>query len=299
VVIAGPTAIGKTETGIRIAGYFKSPIISADSRQVFKELKIGTSAPTEKQLKNIRHYFISDRSIHNKFNASIYEMEVNSLLDQLFINHPVILMVGGSGLYINAVCKGIDELPTVDKEIRKKIQEQLDREGVESLRKDLKILDPISYSKIDLKNHKRIQKAIEITIMTGKPYSSFLTSTEKIRNYQIIRIALDMDRTELYMTINGRVLKMMENGFEEEAHKMYPFRSNNALNTLGYKELFSYFEGKTDRNQAITSIQANTRKYARKQLTWFRKDPSYSWFHPGDHKNIVDFINKQIENLEN
>lgn len=299
VVIAGPTAIGKTEAGIRIAKHFNSPIISADSRQVFKELRIGSSAPTQSQLKEVPHYFVSDRSIRDEINASTYEVEVNQLLDHLFLKYRVILLVGGSGLYIDAVCKGIDDLPSVDKEIRKKVQEQLDREGVESLRKDLKILDPVSYSRIDLKNHKRIQKALEITIMTGKPYSSFLTDTHKNRDYHIIRIALDMDRKDLYNNINRRVIKMMENGFEEEALKLYPYRNNNALNTVGYKELFLYFEGKTDRQQAIASIQASTRKYARKQLTWFRKNPAYQWFHPGDINGMIEFIDKQIKILQN
>jgi len=299
VIIAGPTAVGKTETGIRIARHFGSPIISADSRQIFRELKIGTSAPSELQMKEVPHYYVSNKSIHDDFNASKYEVEVNHLLCELFIHHPVILLVGGSGLYIDAVCKGIDDLPATDKEIRKKIQEQLDHEGVESLRKDLKMLDPLSYSRIDLRNHKRIQKALEITLMTGRPYSSLLTFTDKKRNYQIIRIALNMDRKELYNIIDKRVINMMENGLEEEARRVYPYRNQNALNTVGYKELFSYFEGKINRDEVISSIQSNTRKYARKQMTWFRRDSSYEWFHPKEVNNIIDYISKKIGKPEN
>jgi tRNA dimethylallyltransferase len=295
VIIAGPTAIGKTSTGISIAKHFGSPVISADSRQIFKELKIGTAVPSDEQLLAVRHYFVRNISIHDNYNASKYEFEVNQLLSELFEKHSVILLVGGSGLYIDAVCWGIDDLPEIDPEIRKKVQQQFENEGIESLRRDLKLLDPVSYQKVDLRNHKRIQKALEVTLMTGRPYSSFLTAPEKKRNYQIIRIALDMDRTELYNSINQRILSMMENGLENEARSVYPYRNINALNTVGYKELFLYFDGKISRDEAISTIQSNTRKYARKQITWFRKEQSYVWFHPSEINKIIGYIENQIE----
>ncbi len=294
IVVAGPTAVGKTHTGITIAKHFGSPVISADSRQIFMELKIGTAGPSDLQVLEVPHYFVRNKSIHENFNASKYETEVNQLLSELFKIYPVVLMVGGSGLYIDAVCKGIDDLPEIDPEIRNKVREQFEKEGIESLRRDLKILDPVSYQKVDLRNHKRIQKAIEVTLMTGKPYSSFLTSPEKERNYQIIRIALDMDRIELYNSINQRIFFMMENGFENEARNLYPFRNINALNTVGYKELFLFFDGKITRDEAIRTIQSNTRKYARKQLTWFKKDKTYQWFHPSDVEKIITCIENQI-----
>lgn len=296
IVIAGPTAVGKTFTGITIARHFGAAVISADSRQIFKELVIGTAGPSEQQLHEVPHYFVRNKSIHDNFNASKYEVQVNQLLSELFEINPVVLLVGGSGLYIDAVCKGIDELPEVDPEIRKKIQEQFEKEGIESLRRDLKILDPASYEKVDLRNHKRIQKALEVTIMTGKPYSSLLTSTEKNRNYDIIRIALDMDRKVLYDSINKRILKMMDDGLEDEAQNVYPYRDINALNTVGYKELFLFFDGKISRDEAVRSIQSNTRKYARKQLTWFKKNKKYQWFHPFEVNKIISCIEDQIEN---
>jgi tRNA dimethylallyltransferase len=290
VVIAGPTAVGKTDTVIKLARHFDSVIISADSRQLYRELKIGTSAPTEIQLKAVPHFFIANKSIHDDFNASMYEAEVNHLLSDLFKSYRLIFLAGGSGMYIEAVCKGIDDLPEVDKKIRGKIQDQFDNEGIESLRRDLKILDPVSYSRLDLRNPKRIQKAIEITVMTGKPYSSFLTSPEKKRDYGIIRLALDIERKELYRRINERVLDMMDAGFEEEAREVYPYRNYNALNTVGYKELFLYFDGRMTREEAIRSIQASTRRYARKQITWFRRESSYKWFNPDDLERIILFI---------
>ncbi len=298
LVIAGPTGVGKTSAGIIIAKYFNAPIISADSRQFFKELEIGTAAPSQQQLNEVPHYFVLNKSIHEKFNASKYEVEVNQLLSKLFKNHSIVLLVGGSGLYIDAVCKGIDDLPSIDPDIRKQIQEKFNNEGIESLRRDLKIVDPETYNKIDLRNPKRIQKALEITLMTGKPYSSFLTFSKKRRNYKIIKIALDMERQDLYKIINNRVNRQIENGFVEEARQVYPFRELNALNTVGYKELFLYFEGKLSLDEAIISIQSNSRKYARKQLTWFRKDKTYTWFHPEDVQSIISFIKDQLNLME-
>ncbi len=291
IVIAGPTAVGKTTLSIAIARSLNTEIISADSRQIYKELKIGTAVPTVEELSAVKHHFIQKISIHEYYNASKYEDEVNLLLENLFQNHDKVILCGGSGLYIDAVCKGIDMLPEIDPVVREKIQQQFNKEGIESLLEDLLKLDPDSFNKIDLNNPKRVQKALEISIITGKPYSSFLTSPEKKRAYNIKRIALDMNREELYERINSRVLRMVDEGLVDEARALYPMRYINALNTVGYKELFQYFAGELSLGEAIAKIQSNTRNYARKQLTWFRKDKSTKWFHPLDYVLITDYIN--------
>ncbi len=290
IVIAGPTAVGKTKLSIAIAKELGTEIISADSRQVYKELNIGTAVPSLDELAEVRHHFIQNISIHDYYNASKYEDEVNHLLNGLFQKHKQVILCGGSGLYIDAVCNGIDQLPEIDPEIRTQIQTKLEEEGIESLREDLLRLDPDSFDKIDLDNPKRIQKALEISIITGKPYSSFLTSPRKKRNYKIKKIALDMNREELYERINSRVLRMFEEGLPEEARQLYPYRKINALNTVGYKELFSHFDGDLSLEEAIIKIQSNTRNYARKQLTWFRKDENIRWFNSNDFENIMNFI---------
>jgi tRNA dimethylallyltransferase len=290
IVIAGPTGIGKTGLSIAIAKKLNSEIISADSRQIYKELKIGTAVPSKDELAQIRHHFIQTISIHDYYNASKYEDEVNLLLGKLFVKHDRVILCGGSGLYIDAVCKGIDLLPEIDPAIRDKIQQQYEKEGIESLLEDLLKLDPASFDKIDLNNPKRIQKALEISIITGKPYSSFLTSPEKKRVYKIKKIALDMNREELYERINSRVAGMVEHGLIDEARSFYPLKKINALNTVGYKELFEYFEGKLSLEEAIKKIKSNTRNYARKQLTWFRKDEGTKWFHPSEFEEIMNII---------
>ena len=295
VIIAGPTAVGKTRLSIEIAGEYSSEIISADSRQIYREMRIGTAVPSEEQLRSVKHHFIQAISIHDNYNAAKYETEVINLLDELFLNHPVLFLTGGSGLYIDAVCSGIDEFPDSDPDLRKNLVKKLHDEGIESLRRDLKILDPESYARIDLRNSKRIQKALEISIMTGKPYSSFLSGKPKERPFNIIRIALDMNRDKLYERINRRTAGMMNDGLGVEARELFPFRYINALNTVGYKEMFDYFDGKTNLQEAVAGIQANTRKYARKQLTWFRKNNYYQWFNPEDKKGIMEYIKMKMK----
>jgi len=297
IVIAGPTASGKTNLGIEMAKSFGTEIISADSRQIYKEMSIGTAAPGDDQLKQVKHHYIKTISIFDTYNAYRYEVDVLSLLDKLFAKHNIVFMVGGSGLYIDAVCEGIDYFPDTDPALRMKLEEEYRNEGIEGLRRQLKILDPVSYSKTDLKNPKRIQKALEISLMTGKPYSSFLSGTPTERPFGIIRTALDPRREELYRNINNRVLVMMENGLEEEARKLYPHKHINALNTVGYRELFECFDGSVNREEAIEKIQANTRKYARKQMTWFRKNDKYKWFHPDELKEIEMYIKSSVNSL--
>lgn len=290
ITLVGPTASGKTELGIKLAEKLKTEIISADSRQIYKELQIGTAPPTTEQLERVAHHFIGNKSIYNYFNASMFELEVLSLLPTLFAQFDNVLMVGGSGMYIDAVCSGIDDIPTVDPVIRAKLQEQYKKEGIESLRIQLKILDPEYYNMVDLRNPNRILKGLEISIMTGKPYSSFLTRTKKTRDFSIVKIGINRDRDNLYKRINQRVDQMMDQGFLEEARNLYSNRELNALNTVGYKELFSYLDGKITLDTAIELIKRNTRRFAKRQITWFQRDSEITWFHPKEEENILKFI---------
>lgn len=293
IVILGPTGIGKTEVAIKVAAELDTYIISADSRQVFKELNIGTAVPSSSQMKKVKHYFIQHKSIHDYYSASMYEQEVISLLKKLFPVKGKVVMTGGSGLYIDAVCEGIDDIPDVDPETRKKVEEKLNSEGVNSLRNDLRLLDPESYKKVDLKNPKRIQRAVEICLSTGKPYSSFLTDKNKKRDFKVLKIGLYREREELYKKINNRVEKMVKAGLVEEAKKLYQYRNLNSLNTVGYKELFDHFDGKTNLAESIELIKRNTRRYAKRQLTWFQKDKNTHWFEPSDINKILELIRKE------
>jgi tRNA dimethylallyltransferase len=290
IIILGPTASGKTAAGIQIAKIFQTEIISADSRQFYKELKIGTAVPDKNQLKSIRHHFIQAISVQDYYNVSIYEQEVLEILERLFSAKDIAVMVGGSGMYIDVVCHGIDDLPAIDPLVREKYQQKLKYEGIESLRFELKKLDPVYYAKADLKNHKRILKALEITVMTGIPYSSFLTGLKKERSFNILKIGLNPDRNELYEKINLRVDNMIQHGLIDEARSLNHSRHFNALNTVGYKEIFDYLEGKITLEQAVSLIKRNTRRYARRQLAWFRRDKSIVWFKPDDIEAVVDFI---------
>ena len=290
IVILGPTGVGKTKVAVEVAKKLNTEIISCDSRQIYKELKIGTAVPSEKELAEIKHHFIQTKSIHDYYNASMFEFEVLELLDKLFIKCDHVLMAGGSGLYINTVCDGIDDLPAVDPDLRKELIEKYDNEGIEGLRKQLKLLDPEYYAIVDLKNHKRILKAIEVSLATGKPYSSFLKHRKKERPFSILKIGLSIEREELYSRINKRVDKMVEEGLLDEAKKYHKDKHLNSLNTVGYKELFDYLDNNTTLDKAIELIKRNSRNYARKQLTWFRKDKDIKWFNPEDIGQIIVFI---------
>ncbi len=296
VVLTGPTGIGKTKTGIQIARHFKTEIVSADSRQIFKELHIGTAVPTNIELYTVAHHFIQTHSITENYNASKFELEALKCFEKLFSKYNLVLMVGGSMLYIDAVCKGIDFMPDVDPEIREKLKIRFKKEGLESLRLQLKKLDQEYYKNVDLKNPNRIIHALEICLMTGKPYSSFRSNPKKIRPFKIIKIGLDCPRDELHKRINNRVDKMIVNGLEEEAKKVYQLKHLNSLNTVGYRELFDYFDGLITREKAIELIKRNTRRYARKQLTWFRNDSEMNWFQPEETSKIIDFIENKIDN---
>ncbi len=288
IVLTGPTAVGKTELSLSLAESLGSFIISCDSRQIYKELSIGTASPTPDQLARVKHFFVGTRSIHDYYSAAKFETDVLELLNtHPYNNTETVVMTGGSMMYIDAVCNGIDDMPDVDQELRKDLYSQFEEEGLDSILAQLKILDPEYYQKVDLKNHKRVIHALEICLMTGKPYSSFRKQTPKQRPFEITKICLDRDRKELYERIDKRVIKMIDDGLEQEARALYPYRHLNALNTVGYKEMFSYIDGEITLDQAITQIQNNTHKYARKQLTWFRKDKSYKWIN-ADIKKISD-----------
>jgi tRNA dimethylallyltransferase len=295
VVIVGPTASGKTPLAVSLAKTFNSVIISADSRQMYREMRIGTAVPDSKTLAAIQHYFIGNLSIFDYYNASMYEIEVNNLLKSLFDSKDRVFMVGGSGLYINSVCKGIDDFPATDPVVREQLMTQYKEEGIEGLRSLLRRLDPVYYEKTDLRNYKRILKALEVSIMAGKPYSSFLSGEGKPRDYTILQIGLQLPRDELYKHIDFRVDQMLAEGFEDEARLLFPHRTCNALNTVGYKELFNYFEGKISREEAIRLIKRNTRRYAKRQISWFSRDKEIHWFHPGDISKIENFIIQETE----
>ncbi len=294
LILLGPTGVGKTDLSIEIAKYFNTEIISCDSRQIYEEMRIGTAVPDQQTLQTIPHHFIRSHSIHNYYNASKFEEEVLERLELLFQAKDVVLMTGGSMMYIDALCKGIDDLPEVDDELRKSLMERMETEGIESLRNELRYHDPVYYNEVDLRNPKRILHALEICLMTGKPYSSFRINEQKKRPFKIIKLGLNRDREVLYNRINQRVDAMFDEGLEKEALNLYPFRNLNSLNTVGYRELFDYFDGKLTIEEAKEKIKANSRKYARKQLTWFRRDSEIVWFTPDKKKEIIAFADQQL-----
>jgi len=294
IILLGPTGVGKTELSIEIASHFATEIISCDSRQIYREMSIGTAVPDANTLEKILHHFIHSHSIQDYYNASKYEMEVLDKLDLLFEKSNVVLMTGGSMMYIDAVCKGIDNLPEIDTELRNSLIRRMNNEGIESLRTELRYIDPVYYKEVDLRNPKRILHALEICMMTGKPYSSFRTNKAKARDFNIIKVGLNRERGILYNRINLRVDKMFSEGLVDEARRLYPFRHLNSLNTVGFKELFDFFDGSISVEEAKEKIKANSRKYARKQLTWFGRDPSITWFSPEMINDIVSFIDHQL-----
>ena len=284
--------MGKTNLCMDIAGQLGIPIINSDSRQLFRQLPIGTAQPTKEQRARVRHYFVGTLDIGDYYSASMYEQDVMSLLQQLFAGSDYALLSGGSMMYIDAVCNGIDDIPTVDDETRSLMKRRLAEEGLEALVEELKRLDPEHYELVDRQNPRRVVHALEICHMTGKTYTSFRTSQKKQRPFIIIKIGLNREREELYQRINQRVDQMMEEGLLEEARTMLPYREANALNTVGYKELFNYFDGVWNLSEAVERIKGNTRRYARKQLTWFKRDTQMRWFHPDDQELMMNYISQ-------
>lgn len=294
IVLLGPTGVGKTELSLSIAEAYHTSIVSADSRQLYADIKIGTAAPTAEQLARVPHYFVRTLDLHDYYSAAQYEMEVLKKLEELFRENDVVVLTGGSMMYIDAVCKGIDDIPTVDNETRQLMLERYEQEGLERLCAELKLLNPEYYQIVDLKNHKRVIHALEICYMTGKTFTSFRTQTQKERPFEILKIGLKREREELYERINRRVDIMMEEGLLEEARRVYPFRQLNSLNTVGYKELFNYLDGTWELPFAIEKIKQNSRIYSRKQMTWFKRDQHITWFHPEDTAEIMSFLQKNI-----
>lgn len=290
IVVTGPTAVGKTALTIEIAKHYGIPIINADSRQIYQELKIGTASPTAEQMQQVKHYFVGTKSITDYYNASMYEQEVVQLLEKLFVDSPVQLLSGGSMMYIDAVCNGIDDIPTVRDDIRNEMKRRYQEEGLEALCEDLRRLDPEHYEVVDRQNHRRVIHALEICYQTGKTYTSFRTQKRKERPFQIVKIGLTRDRQELYDRINQRVDTMMSEGLLDEVRSVAAYRSTNALNTVGYKELFDYLDGRWPLEEAVERIKGNTRRYARKQLTWYKRDEQVTWFHPDQQDKILKFI---------
>lgn len=296
-VIVGPTAVGKTAVSLEAALHLGVPVINADSRQIYKELPIGTAAPTEEQQRAVRHFFVGTRHLTDYYSASLYEQEVMALLPGLFKaspSHKVALMSGGSMMYIDAVCNGIDDIPTVDDETRETLKRELAEKGLPTLVERLHKLDPDYWEIVDKNNYRRVIHALEICQMTGRTYTSFRTHTAKPRPFRVLKIGLNRDRAEMYDRINRRVVDMVDQGLIDEALHVYPYRDMNALNTVGYKEMFDYLDGLELLDDTITRIQSNTRRYMRKQLTWFKRDPNIKWFNPENIKEIINYIENSI-----
>ena len=297
VVLIGPTAVGKTETSFAIAEHYCCPIISADSRQMYQGMKIGTAMPTEDELARHKHHFVGQLIPGDYYSAARYESEVLALLEKEFQHHPTMLLTGGSMMYIDAVCNGIDDIPTVDDETRTMVLKKYESEGIDTLAAELRLLDPEYYNEADIKNPKRVMHALEICYMTGKPYSSFRTQKKKERPFNIIKIGLQREREELYSRINSRVDKMIEQGLVDEVKSFAHLKNHNSLNTVGYKEIFKYLDGEWDLPFAIEKIKQNTRIYSRKQMTWYRKNSEITWFHPSEIGKILEHIDKVISSV--
>lgn len=294
IVIIGPTGVGKTELSLQMAEFFCTDILNADSRQLYRDIPIGTAAPTAEEMARVPHHFVGTLGLEDYYSAAQYEVDALSLLDQLFQTKDVVIMSGGSMMYIDAVCKGIDDIPTIDTDTRDLMKERYEKEGLESLVNELRLLDPEYYQICDLKNPKRVVHALEICYMTGKTYTSYRVRSVKQRPFNIIKIGLNRDREELYARINSRVDQMVDKGLLEEAKKVLPYRHCNSLNTVGYKELFKYFDGEWDLDFALEKIRRNSRVYSRKQVTWFKKDEQVKWFHPEAIEEIKEYIQKEM-----
>ncbi len=294
VVITGPTGVGKTELGIDLARFFDTPIINADSRQMFRGMSIGTAAPTKEQLQAVKHYFVATLNLTDYYNAAMFERDALKLIHTLFNkdknSNDVVLLCGGSMMYIDAVCNGIDEMPTIDAELRESLKQRLANEGLAPLLEELRKHDPDYYESVDRNNWRRVVHGLEICLQTGRTYTSFRKRATKPRDFKIVKICISLPREQLYDRINSRVDSMMERGLLDEAQSLYPMRHLNALNTVGYKELFDHFDGHYTLEEAVERIKGNTRRYARKQLTWFKRDPAVAWFTPYDKDAIIKHI---------
>ncbi|MDR0907123.1 MAG: tRNA (adenosine(37)-N6)-dimethylallyltransferase MiaA [Rikenellaceae bacterium] len=290
IVIVGPTGSGKTDLSIRLARHFGAPILSADSRQVYRGMAIGSAQPTEEQLAVAQHYFVADRAVTDRFTCADFESEALALLDKLFHTQDKVIAVGGSGLYVDALCRGLDELPDADIEIRNTLNARLQSKGLEPLVELLRQLDPAYWARVDRHNPARVVRALEVCLQTGVPYSTFRSGAATERPFDIVKIGVDMERAELYERIDRRVDEMLAAGLEAEARALYPHRNLPSLQTVGYREMFGYFAGEYSLDEAVRLIKRNSRHYAKRQMTWFRRDPSIRWFPPTDLAQIISYI---------
>lgn len=287
VVVTGPTGVGKTAVAIRLARDLGTEIVSADSRQIFRDIPIGTAAPTAEEQAEVKHHFVGILGLEDYYSAAQFEADVLALLPALFEKSDYVVMCGGSMMYVDAVCKGIDELPTISDAVRRDVAERLERDGADAMREELRRLDPVYYNQVDLNNMKRVAHAVEICLEAGCPYSELRTNSVKERPFRIVKIGLNLPREQLFDRINRRVLKMVDEGLVDEVRRVYPLRRLNSLNTVGYKELFAWLDGTMDYDTAVARIQKNTRVYAKKQLTWYAKDPDIRWMEPTDYEAIL------------
>ena len=295
IVVVGPTGSGKSALAVELAQHFSAPIISTDSRQVYRGMAIGTAQPTPQEQAAAKHYFIADRDIHDEFNSGRFEHEALKLLEELFKKHEYVVAVGGSGLYVQALCDGMDDLPEADEKLRSELKQRLEREGVESLAAELRELDPEYASQMDMSNPQRVVRALEVCLLTGMRYSELRSGRSVERDFNIVKIGTDMPRDTLYDRINRRVDMMVSDGLVDEVRALLPYRELNSLQTVGYRELFDYFDGNSTLEEAIELIKRNSRRYAKRQLTWFRRDSSIGWFAPTDLDAILSFIASATE----
>lgn len=298
IVIAGATGSGKTDLSIAIAQHYAAPIISTDSRQFYRGIPIGTAQPDKEQLQAVEHHFIASHDLKQDFNCGAYEQEALARLEQLFLKHDYVVAVGGSGLYIKALCEGMDSLPEADMALREELQQQLKSEGVDAMAERLRELDPAYYEVVDRKNPARVVRALEVCLQTGKPYSSLRTGERRERPFNIVKIATDMDRAVLYERIDRRVDIMIEQGLEQEARAVYHLRELNSLQTVGYREMFDYFDGTISLEEAIELIKRNSRRYAKRQMTWLRRDEEFAWFNPAEREKIIEYIDTKVCELK-
>jgi len=294
IVIAGPTAVGKTAMGIELAKHYQTEIVSADSRQFYREMSIGTAKPADEELAQVKHWFVNSHTVAEDYNVGDFEQQGLRALAQIFASHDVAILVGGSGLYIKAICEGFDDLPSTNKFIRAELNTTLEEKGLDFLQEELKTADPVYYAQVDINNPHRVIRALEVIRETGKPFSSFRTSAVRHRSFNMVKIALNMPRQVLYNRINQRVDAMMEQGLLEEVTSLLPYRGYNALNTVGYSEIFDYLDGQTDLPTAIALIKQNTRRFAKRQITWFNRDKEFAWFEPTDLSSIITHIDSKM-----
>lgn len=295
VVIAGPTGSGKTDLGIVVAEHFDAPVVSADSRQLYRGMPIGTAQPDPLQLARVRHYFIASHGVDEPFTSGQYEREALELLERLFTTHGVVVAVGGSGLYIDALCGGLDAIPASDPDLRSRLTDRLAESGLSDLLAELQVRDPDYYEKVDRNNPNRVVRALEVCIQTGLPYSSLRRGNTEPRGFDIIKVGTLVERAVLYERIESRVERMMEAGLEEEARKLYPHRELNSLQTVGYRELFDYFDGTITKEEAVNLIKRNTRRYAKRQMTWFGRDESIAWFDPAYPEKVIEYLENKLQ----